>query len=165
MVCRVWHDLANDVSLWRRFCTLPKWQLSRSGEQKQLIQHMLPNGNIHVSHSFTNHRGMFVPKECYVHLGCFVVSESVCSREQVLAFLDTVDNPSPFTAFSVISLTRLLVSISSGRRCSRSAFACGTTGCVAAATCARLRVTHRACRVCSSTTRASSAAPPTKRSR
>ena len=49
MVCRVWHQLANDVSLWRRFCSQPKWQLSRAGEQKQLIQHILPNGNIHVS--------------------------------------------------------------------------------------------------------------------
>lgn len=48
-VCKVWCNLANEASLWRKFCSNPKWRLSRSGEQKQIIQHMLPDGSVNVS--------------------------------------------------------------------------------------------------------------------
>ncbi|XP_074644813.1 uncharacterized protein LOC141901465 [Tubulanus polymorphus] len=46
-VCRVWNTLANDPSLWQRFCSQYKWRLSAAGEQKQVIHHLLPDGNIH----------------------------------------------------------------------------------------------------------------------
>ncbi|XP_066285294.1 F-box/WD repeat-containing protein 7-like [Branchiostoma lanceolatum] len=44
---RVWYELANEPCLWRRFCTLPTWQMSRNTAQKQMINHMLPDGTIH----------------------------------------------------------------------------------------------------------------------
>ncbi|XP_078676583.1 uncharacterized protein LOC144913645 isoform X2 [Branchiostoma floridae x Branchiostoma belcheri] len=44
---RVWYELANEPCLWRRFCTLPTWQMSRATAQKQMINHMLPDGTIH----------------------------------------------------------------------------------------------------------------------
>lgn len=46
-VCRSWHQLLLDQSLWRRLCSLTKWKLARSVEQKQFIQHMMPDGSIH----------------------------------------------------------------------------------------------------------------------
>ncbi|KAK2192588.1 hypothetical protein NP493_26g03018 [Ridgeia piscesae] len=45
-VCRSWHELVDDPSLWRRLCSLTKWKLARSIEQKQFIQHMMPGGSI-----------------------------------------------------------------------------------------------------------------------
>jgi len=47
-VCRSWHELVDDPSLWRRLCSLTKWKLARSIEQKQFIQHMMPGGSINV---------------------------------------------------------------------------------------------------------------------
>ncbi|XP_070558029.1 F-box/WD repeat-containing protein 7-like [Ptychodera flava] len=41
-VSRSWNELANEPSIWRLFCKLPKYQLSRAGEQKQMINHMSP---------------------------------------------------------------------------------------------------------------------------
>ncbi|XP_064633265.1 uncharacterized protein LOC135491374 [Lineus longissimus] len=46
-VCCAWYQLANEPCLWQRFCYSVKWRLSRSGEQKQLLQHILPGGSIH----------------------------------------------------------------------------------------------------------------------
>jgi len=37
-VSQQWYDLANDSSLWRYFCSLPKWRLSGASEQKQFAR-------------------------------------------------------------------------------------------------------------------------------
>lgn len=50
-VCRDWYNLANEGSLWRTFCALPKWKLSRAAGQKQILQHILPDGGVHVSNT------------------------------------------------------------------------------------------------------------------
>ncbi|RUS70730.1 hypothetical protein EGW08_021508 [Elysia chlorotica] len=45
-VCKVWHQLADDQTLWRRFCCQTKWRLSRAAEHKQVISHMCQEGSI-----------------------------------------------------------------------------------------------------------------------
>ncbi|KAK3590727.1 hypothetical protein CHS0354_030961 [Potamilus streckersoni] len=45
-VCKVWYQLANDKTYWRRFCCQPKWRLSKAAEHKQVISHMTPEGSI-----------------------------------------------------------------------------------------------------------------------
>ncbi|XP_055881423.1 uncharacterized protein LOC106061750 [Biomphalaria glabrata] len=45
-VCKVWRHLAEDQSLWRRFCCQTKWRLSKAAEHKQVISHMSPEGSI-----------------------------------------------------------------------------------------------------------------------
>ncbi|CAG5133136.1 unnamed protein product [Candidula unifasciata] len=45
-VCRVWRQLAEDQSLWCRFCCQTKWRLSKAAEHKQVISHMCPEGSI-----------------------------------------------------------------------------------------------------------------------
>ncbi|CAH1785081.1 unnamed protein product [Owenia fusiformis] len=47
MVCKTWYNLASEPKIWCHLCCLPEWHLSRTGEQKQLINHLLPNGKIH----------------------------------------------------------------------------------------------------------------------
>ncbi|XP_059152218.1 beta-TrCP-like [Physella acuta] len=45
-VCKVWRQIAEDQSLWRRFCCQTKWRLSKAAEHKQVISHMSPEGSI-----------------------------------------------------------------------------------------------------------------------
>ncbi|XP_067682984.1 F-box/WD repeat-containing protein 7-like [Haliotis asinina] len=45
-VCKVWQQLADDPSFWRRFCCQPKWRLSKAAEHKQVISHMSVEGSI-----------------------------------------------------------------------------------------------------------------------
>ena len=46
-VNRAWYELANEPTLWRTLCRLPKWRLTQAEEQKQMINHM--SSYIHVS--------------------------------------------------------------------------------------------------------------------
>ncbi|KAH3820748.1 F-box/WD repeat-containing protein 7-like [Dreissena polymorpha] len=39
-VCKVWNQLSEELSLWRRFCCQPKWRLCKAAEHKQVISHM-----------------------------------------------------------------------------------------------------------------------------
>ncbi|WAR26788.1 SCONB-like protein [Mya arenaria] len=39
-VCKVWSQLSEEQSLWRRFCCQPKWRLCKAAEHKQVISHM-----------------------------------------------------------------------------------------------------------------------------
>ncbi|XP_033124351.1 F-box/WD repeat-containing protein 2-like [Anneissia japonica] len=39
-VSKVWYELITHPYLWQRLCRLPKWQLSRAEEHKQMINHM-----------------------------------------------------------------------------------------------------------------------------
>lgn len=39
-VCKVWYQLSEEPSLWRRFCCQPKWRLCKAAEHKQVISHM-----------------------------------------------------------------------------------------------------------------------------
>lgn len=45
-VCKMWHQLTDEPSLWRRFCCQQKWRLSKAAEHKQVISHMSPQGSI-----------------------------------------------------------------------------------------------------------------------
>lgn len=49
-VCKVWRQIAEDQSLWRRFCCQTKWRLSKAAEHKQVISHMSPEGSIQVGY-------------------------------------------------------------------------------------------------------------------
>lgn len=46
-VCKVWYQLTEEQSLWRRFCCQPKWRLCKAAEHKQVISHM-SHGSIQV---------------------------------------------------------------------------------------------------------------------
>ncbi|XP_038061630.1 probable E3 ubiquitin ligase complex SCF subunit sconB [Patiria miniata] len=39
-VSRAWYELANEPTLWRSLCRLPKWALPKAEEQKQMINHI-----------------------------------------------------------------------------------------------------------------------------
>ncbi|XP_045164454.1 uncharacterized protein LOC123528643 [Mercenaria mercenaria] len=39
-VCKIWYQLSEEPSLWRRFCCQPKWRLCKAAEHKQVISHM-----------------------------------------------------------------------------------------------------------------------------
>lgn len=45
-VCKLWQQLAEEPSLWRRFCCRAKWRLSKAAEHKQVISHMSSEGSI-----------------------------------------------------------------------------------------------------------------------
>ncbi|XP_022096084.1 uncharacterized protein LOC110982156 [Acanthaster planci] len=39
-VSRAWYELANEPTLWRNLCRLPKWALPKAEEEKQMINHI-----------------------------------------------------------------------------------------------------------------------------
>ncbi|XP_076448455.1 uncharacterized protein LOC143285119 [Babylonia areolata] len=45
-VCKLWQQLAEEPSLWRRFCCRAKWRLSKAAEHKQVISYMSSEGSI-----------------------------------------------------------------------------------------------------------------------
>lgn len=45
-VCKLWQQLAEEPSLWRRFCCQAKWRLSKAAEHKQVISFMSSEGSI-----------------------------------------------------------------------------------------------------------------------
>ena len=47
-VCKTWYESANEPSLWRKFCSMTKWKLSRSSVQKQLKQNLAPTSSGHM---------------------------------------------------------------------------------------------------------------------
>lgn len=51
-VCKLWQQLAEEPSLWRRFCCQAKWRLSKAAEHKQVISFMSSEGSIQWKHVF-----------------------------------------------------------------------------------------------------------------